>query len=151
MSVTFRNVDVDPSAAVERWPAEAVETAMHRGTLTDWRRFAAAIRISPWSELARTVEQVAGWGDDPGVDALMLAVIERARSDVTAAGRARYAAHVRELRRSSGLSLRAFAALAGTSAARLSDYEHARTAPTTDVLTRLEHAAAVAGNRSTPS
>lgn len=38
--------------------------------------------------------------------------------------------------------MRAFAALAGTSASRLSDDENGRVSPTTDALTRLEHAAA---------
>ena len=39
--------------------------------------------------------------------------------------------------------MRKFAALAGTSASRLSDYENARVAPTTDALARLEHAGRV--------
>lgn len=34
--------------------------------------------------------------------------------------------------------MRELAAAAGTSAARISDYENARVAPTTDVLARLE-------------
>ncbi|MGH8998552.1 MAG: helix-turn-helix domain-containing protein [Acidimicrobiia bacterium] len=57
-------------------------------------------------------------------------------------GRARWAEYVRSLRAGSGLSMRAFAALAGTSASRLSDDENGRVSPTTDALTRLEHAAA---------
>jgi transcriptional regulator with XRE-family HTH domain len=38
---------------------------------------------------------------------------------------------------------RQFAAAAGTSASRLSDYENAKVAPTTDVLARLGYAAEV--------
>ncbi len=40
------------------------------------------------------------------------------------------------------MTLREFALEAGTSASRLSDYERAKVAPTTDVLARLEHVAA---------
>jgi transcriptional regulator with XRE-family HTH domain len=40
------------------------------------------------------------------------------------------------------MTLRQFALAAGTSASRLSDYEHAKVAPTTDVLSRLRHVAA---------
>ena len=70
------------------------------------------------------------------------------RRALSADGRDRYAKAIREMRRSTGLSLRAFAALAGTSAARLSDYEHGRTSPTTEVLARLEHAATSARDDS---
>jgi DNA-binding transcriptional regulator YiaG len=93
--------------------------------------------------VARTVDTTVGWEDHGEVDILMRTVIDRARERVSAGGRDRYATTIRELRRSTGLSLRAFAALAGTSAARLSDYEHGRTSPTTEVLARLEHAAAI--------
>ncbi len=41
------------------------------------------------------------------------------------------------------MTLRQFAAAAGTSASRLSDYENAKVAPTTDVLARLGHVAEV--------
>ncbi|HLW93883.1 MAG TPA: helix-turn-helix transcriptional regulator, partial [Solirubrobacteraceae bacterium] len=44
----------------------------------------------------------------------------------------------------SGMTLRQFALAAGTSASRLSAYEHAKVAPTTDVLGRLRHAASPA-------
>jgi transcriptional regulator with XRE-family HTH domain len=40
------------------------------------------------------------------------------------------------------MTLRQLARAAGTSASRLSDYENAKVAPTTDVLARLKHAAA---------
>lgn len=134
----FRNVDADPAAPVERWPDEAIETALDRGALSDWRRIAAAIRADPWGKVARTVESIADWDEHYGVDRLMLRVIARARSDVDSAGRARYAAVIRRARARTGLSLRAFSRLVGTSASRLSDYEHARTAPGTDVLGRIE-------------
>lgn len=142
--LAFRNVDVDPDSEVADWPAEAIETALDRGSLVDWRRIAAEIRRSPWGRVARIVERITGWDEHPGVDALMAVVVEEARRGLTHSGRRRYADSICELRRSTGLGMRDFAKLAGTSASRLSDYENARVAPTTDTLARLHHAAAVA-------
>jgi DNA-binding transcriptional regulator YiaG len=137
----FRNVDVDPDAPVDSWPAEAIETLLSRGSLSDWRRLSAAIRANPWGPAARTVESVVGWGEHYGVDALMAEVIRHARAQLDAAARQRYAARIRRWRQKTGLSLRAFARLVGTSASRLSDYERGKVAPTTDVLGRIEHVA----------
>lgn len=140
-TLRFRNVDVDPTDPVDTWPDEAIETALDRGSLSDWRRLAEAIRSDPWGSLARTVENVAGWDEHYGVDPLMLRLVARARRNVDGAARARYADVIRAARQRTGLSLRAFARLAGTSPSRLSDYENARTAPTTDVLGRIERVA----------
>jgi DNA-binding transcriptional regulator YiaG len=145
VTVRFRNVDVDPAAPVEDWPAEAIETAIDRGTIADWTRIAGAIRRDPWGPVARTVETIVGWNEHYGVDALMERVIAGAREDVARAGRAAYAAQIRAWRESTGMTLREFARAAGTSASRLSDYENAKVAPTTDVLGRLRY---VAGLRS---
>ena len=137
----FRNVDVDSSAPPERWPAEAIETLLDRGSLSDWRRLREAIDRDPWGPVARVTENVVGWGEHYGVDALMSAAIRHAREDVTLRGRAEYAARIRCWREQTGMTLQQFARLAGTSASRLSDYENAKVAPTTDVLARLEHVA----------
>lgn len=134
----FRHVEGSPGDPVDTWPAEAIQAVVERGTLSDWRRLAEAIRADPWGRVARIVEEVVSWGEHYGVDPLMQRVIAKARHDVDAAGRARYAQVVREARRRTGLTLREFARLAGTSASRLSDYERGRTAPTTDVLGRIE-------------
>ena len=77
----------------------------------------------------------------------MRRVVDDARKELTAAGRRRWADHIRAVRTATGLSMREFAALAGTSASRLSDYENGRVAPTTDALSRLEHAGVVATSR----
>ncbi|QBI20778.1 XRE family transcriptional regulator [Egibacter rhizosphaerae] len=134
----FRHVDASPEDPVETWPGEAIQAALERGGLSDWRRLAAAIRADPWGRVARVVEEIAGWGELYGVDALMQRVIASARRDVDAAARARYAAVVRDARARTGLSLRAFARLVGTSSSRMSEYERGRTAPTTEVLGRIE-------------
>lgn len=140
---TFRNVYLDPSSPVEDWPVEALETVMDRGSLSDWRRLALAIRRDPWGSVARSVAELAGFGEHYGVDALMLNVIRHAREQVDRTGRAAYAAQIRSWRERTGMTLREFARAAGTSASRLSDYENAKVAPTTDVLGRLGHVAAI--------
>jgi DNA-binding transcriptional regulator YiaG len=141
MSARFRNLDFDAAEPLDRWPAEAIETLIDRGSLSDWRRLADAIRHKPWGPAARTAETVTAWGEHYGVDALMSNVICRARQDITRQGRAEYAAQIRSWRDQSGMTLRQLARAAGTSPSRLSAYENAKVAPTTDVLARLKHAA----------
>lgn len=144
MTIQFRNLDLDPTTPIDQWPAEAIETVIDRGSLSDWRQLAWAIRRNPWGPAARTTETVVSWGEHYGVDALMSGVIRRAREDITHRGRTAYAEQIRGWRTQSGMTLRQFARVAGTSASRLSDYENAKVAPTTDVLARLSHAAGTA-------
>ena len=141
MTTRFRNLDFDTTQPLDHWPAEAIETLIDRGSLSDWRQLANAIRRNPWGPAARTTETVVGWGEHYGVDALMTCVIRRAREDITQRGRAEYAAQIRSWRAQSGMTLRQFARAAGTSASRLSDYENAKVAPTTDVLGKLSNVA----------
>ena len=140
MSTQFRNLDFDTTLPLDEWPAEAIETLIDRGSLSDWRRLAQAIRRNPWGPAARTTETVVAWGEHYGVDALMTGVIRHAREDIARKGRAEYAAQIRAWRTQSGMTLRQLARAAGTSASRLSAYENAKVAPTTDVLARLNHA-----------
>jgi len=139
MTVRFRNLDFDSTAPMDLWPAEAIETVIDRGSLSDWRRLADAIRRNPWGPAARTTENAIAWGEHYGVDALMSGVIRHAREDVARRGRAEYASQIRSWRAQTGMTLRQFALAAGTSASRLSAYENAKVAPTTDVLSRLNH------------
>jgi DNA-binding transcriptional regulator YiaG len=147
MTMRFRNLDFNPTAPLDQWPAEAIETVIDRGSLSDWRQLAEAIRANPWGPAARTAETVAGWDEHYGVDALMIGVIRHARENVTLEGRAEYATQIRTWRTQTGMTLRQFARAAGTSASRLSDYENAKVAPTTDVLGRLSHVAATHDRR----
>jgi ribosome-binding protein aMBF1 (putative translation factor) len=75
-------------------------------------------------------------------------VIETERRRITAEIRRTYARRLRAARRATGLSLRDFAAHVGTSASRLSDYENAKTAPTTDVVGRIERIAELLAART---
>jgi DNA-binding transcriptional regulator YiaG len=139
MTVPFRNLDFNPTAPIDSWPAEAIEIIIDRGSLSDWHRLADAIRHNPWGPAARTAAIVASWGEHYGVDMLISKVIRLAREEVALRGRADYAAQIRSWRAQTGMTLRQFALAAGTSASRLSDYENAKVAPTTDVLSRLSH------------
>jgi DNA-binding transcriptional regulator YiaG len=141
--IRFRNLDFDPSEPVDEWPAEAIETVIDRGSLSDWRVLTEAIRQSPWGPAARAAEVVAGWGEHYGIDALISQIIRHARIELTQRGRAEYAAQIRSWRAASGMTLRQLARAAGTSPSRLSDYENAKVAPTTDALGRLSYAAGV--------
>lgn len=141
MTVRFRNLDFNPDTPLDQWPAEAIETVLDRGSLLDWRRLAHAIRLNPWGPAARTTETIVAWGEHYGADELMSNVIHHAREDIARKGRAAYAAQIRGWRTQAGMTLRQLARAAGTSPSRLSDYENAKVAPTTDVLARLEHAA----------
>lgn len=143
MTLRFRNLDFDQTAPLDAWPPEAIETVIDRGMLSDWRMLAQAIRRNPWGPAARTTENVVSWGEHYGVDALMSRVIDRARRDLARGGRERYAEQIRAWRMSTGMTLREFARAAGTSASRLSDYENAKVAPTTDVLGRFRHVASI--------
>ncbi len=147
MTVRFRNLDLDTAEPMDQWPAEAIETLIDRGSLSDWRRLAETIRRKPWGPAARTTETVTGWGEHYGVDVLMSGAVRRAREEITLAGRAEYAARIRSWRTQCGMTLRQFAQAAGTSASRLSDYENAKVAPTTDVLGRLSHVAETHASR----
>lgn len=137
MTTPFRSVDFDQSRPIDEWPAEAIEAVMDRGSLSDWRELADAIRDNPWGPAARTVESVITWGEHYGVDAVMERVIRHARVQIDLQGRQRYARQIRRWRQASGLTLRELARAAGTSPSRLSNYENARVAPTTDVLGRI--------------
>jgi DNA-binding transcriptional regulator YiaG len=145
MTLRFRNLDFDPNVPMDQWPAEAIETLIDRGALSDWRRLADVIRRNPWGPAARTTETVIAWNEHYGVDALLANVIRHARKDIALRGRTEYAAQIRAWRAQTGMTLRQFARAAGTSAPRLSAYENAKVAPTTDVLGRLRHVASAAG------
>jgi DNA-binding transcriptional regulator YiaG len=151
ITTRFRNLEFDPTSPIDQWPGEAIETIIDRGALSDWRALTAAIRLNPWGPAARTAERVTSWGEHYGADALIGGVIRRAREQADLDARAHYAAQIRSWRAQTGMTLRQFARVAGTSASRLSDYERAKVAPTTDILGRLRHVAALHRSSADPS
>lgn len=138
MTVSFRNVDVDPQRDPDEWPFEAVLAAIERGTVSDWRRLASTIRANPWGPCAQAVEQITSWEENYGADALFSGVVSHARTAADAASRRTYGARIRAIRSGLGMSQRELAPLIGTSAQRLSSYESGRVAPSVQLLGRLD-------------
>ena len=137
-SLAFRNVEGDPASDPDSWPFEAILASVERGSLVDWRRLAATVRASPWGPCARAVEDIAGWGENGGLDQLFLRVVASARREADAAACREYGARIRSVRQAMGLTLREFAPLIGTSAQRLSSYENGRVAPSVALLGRVD-------------
>ena len=93
--LSFRNVDASPSDPVETWPYGGLVTAIERGSLSDWRRIAAAIRRAPWGAVARDVEAYATYGETADVAELLTETVRRARNAAEEADRAEITARVR--------------------------------------------------------
>src|SRR5690348_8671966 len=109
MTLSFRNVDADPSEPVSAWPTEAVQAALERGGLRHWRRLAAAVRADPWGPVARRIEAVLEHSRPYGAGTLMHEVLSDARSRRESEESATVAARVRSLVERSGLTQREFA------------------------------------------
>jgi DNA-binding transcriptional regulator YiaG len=135
--LAFRNVDVSPDEPVSNWPLEAIQTALERGGLSQWRRLATAVRAQPWGPVARQIEEVLSYDRPYGVAELMERVIADARKRVVTAERAAVAAEVAELVESSGLSRAEFAAMVGTSPSRLSTYITGKVTPSAALMLRM--------------
>lgn len=142
MSLSFRNVDALPDAPVETWPAEAIQTALERGSLSHWRRLAEAVRADPWGPTARAVEQVLSYSRPYGVAELMDQVIIDARKRAEAAERAAVAGEIRSLLAASGCTQEQFAARMGTSASRLSTYLSGKVVPSASLMVRMRRVSA---------
>lgn len=136
--LSFRNIDASPEDPVESWPYEGLVTAMERGSLSDWRRVAAAIRRAPWGSVARDVEAYAAYGESADVAELLMETIRRARHSAEEADRAEVTRRVRAAVDRSGLPGRRFATAVGTSASRLSTYCTGAVQPSAAMLLRIE-------------
>lgn len=135
--LVFRNVDVYPEDPVFGWPPEAIQTALERGGLADWRRLASAIQKEPWGPIARGVEDVLSWSRPYGIGAAFERLISDSREAAEAAERAAVAAEIRSLVRESGLTNAEFASRMGTSASRLSTYVSGKVTPSAALLLRM--------------
>lgn len=140
-TLAFRNVRASPKDRVSTWPQEAIQTALERGSLSDWRRLAKAIRKQPWGPVARKVEEALTYSRPYGVAPMMERVMERARKETEAMERETVAEEVRRLIRDSKLSRTEFASLIGTSPSRLSTYASGKVTPSAALLVRMRNAA----------
>ncbi|MGI8793760.1 MAG: helix-turn-helix domain-containing protein [Acidimicrobiales bacterium] len=140
-SLTFRNVDADPSDDVRTWPYEALVTAIDRGLVPDWQPILLEIRRAPWGRVARRLERYLAYREPDGVGTLFRLAIDRARNDTDEADRFAVAERIRQAIQRSGLTQVQFAALIGTSASRLSTYLSGKVTPSAAMLIRLERMA----------
>jgi DNA-binding transcriptional regulator YiaG len=140
-TLVFRNVDASPVDPVSGWPQEAVQTALERGGLTDWRRLAVAIQADPWGPVARRVEEVLTYSRPYGVAPAFERAIEQSREAVEQAEREAVAAEIGDLVDESGLSRAEFASGIGTSASRLSTYVSGKVTPSAALLLRMRRLA----------
>jgi DNA-binding transcriptional regulator YiaG len=136
-ALAFRNVDATPQDPVSSWPLEAIQTALERGGLEDWRRMMSAVQADPWGPVARRLEEVLAWSRPYGVAAAFERAIAQARDATEAAERATIASEIDRLVRKSGLSRAEFASRVGTSTSRLSTYVSGKVTPSAALLLRM--------------
>ena len=111
--LAFRNLTASPSDPVSTWPTEAVQAALERGDLPDWRRIAVEIEAAPWGRTSRQVEEVLSHSRPYGVTELMESVIARARTLAEQDERAAVAARIRSSVLRAGLTQAQFAQPSG--------------------------------------
>jgi hypothetical protein len=140
-ALTFRNVEVSPGDPVSTWPTEAIQAALERGGLSDWRRLTKAIRDRPWGAVARRIEEVLRYSRPYGVSELMEGVIDRARAEAERAERGAVAQEVDHLIKRSGLSRVDFSSRIGTSPSRLSTYATGKVTPSAAMMVRMRNVA----------
>ena len=145
MTVAFRNVSSRPSDPVESWSTEAVQAALERGGLAEWRLLVEAVGADPWGRTARQIEEVLDHSRSFGTAELLERAIEAARARTAAEERAAVAAELRELVRRSGLLQADFARRLGTSASRMSSYVNGAVVPSATLMVRARN---LRGNRS---
>ena len=141
-SLAFRNVDASPDDPVSTWPIEAIQAALERGGLSDWRRLAKEIRAQPWGAVTRQVESVLDYSHPYGVGKAMEGVIALARDQAEARERDAVAVEVVRLIATSGLSRAEFASRIGTSPSRLSTYATGKVTPSAALMVRMHAVAA---------
>lgn len=144
--LTFRNVDASPDDPIETWPVEAIQIAIERGGLGDWRKLVAAVRRDPWGPVARAIEHVLGYARPYGTARLLERALTRERATTRAAEVEEIARRLGRSLDQSGLTRAAFASQLGTSTSRLSTYLSGKVTPAATLLVRAE---AVAHRRTT--
>jgi DNA-binding transcriptional regulator YiaG len=137
VALAFRNLTITPDAPVSAWPTEAVQTALERGDLDDWRRIVAEIKREPWGRTARQVEEVLSYSHAYGIAEAFAAALAEIRAEIEARERADVAAEVQDAIARSGLSRSEFASRIGTSASRLSTYATGKVTPSATLMLRI--------------
>lgn len=141
MPLAFRNLSIAPDAPVSSWPTEAVQTALERGDLDDWRRMVAEVNRDPWGRIARQLQEVLTHSRPYGIAEAMERVLERARERAETREREHVAAEVRRAIAISRLSRSEFASRIGTSSSRLSTYARGKVTPSAALMVRMRRVA----------
>lgn len=141
MTVAFRHLSTRPADPLSEWPTEAVQAALERGSLHEWRRLADEIRSQPWGRTARQVEEVLSHSRPYGVADLFDRTIETARGSSEAVEREVVAAELRALVASTGLTQGEFAQRIGTSPSRMSSYVNGAVVPSATLMVRARNVA----------
>ena len=136
-ALVFRNVEASPDDPVAARPSEAVQTALERGGLEDWRRLVASIRADPWGPVSRRVQEVLAYSRPYGVAAAIERAVLRAREAAETSEREQVAEEVERMVRASSLTRAEFASGVGTSASRLSTYVNGKVTPSAALMVRM--------------
>ncbi|MGL5865983.1 MAG: helix-turn-helix domain-containing protein [Dermatophilaceae bacterium] len=148
--IALRNVDADPSDAVETWPYEALVAAIERGTISTWVRITSAIDREPWGDVARQIEEYLRYASPYGVGPLLHRALARSKAHAEARERAEVAAEIADLIERTGLPVTDVARRIGTSRTRLSTYRSGRVIPSATLLVRLRALADRIGHAPSP-
>jgi hypothetical protein len=140
-ALKFRNVSSSPQDPVESWPFEGILATVDRGTLPDWRRLAAAIRVDPWGPVAQQVLEAIRLSRPYGTSELLDGVVSRARLEAADSERGEVASEIRKLVDDSGLPRQDFADRIGTSRPRLSTYISGKVMPSASLMVRMRRVA----------
>ena len=144
--LTFRNLDLAPDTPLDRWPHEALFTALERGSISDWHRIAARVEERPFGVLATNLAEVLEYADDLPAATILAGILADARDAVANDARRRATAKTREIVTGSGLTQAEFARRAGASQAQLSQWMTGKVIPSAAMLLRLERVTADTGD-----
>ena len=130
--------DVDPSrpGPILRTPEEVAST-WDNGGLRAWRGQVAIIASNPWAPYGNELKELALAANRPAPVHAVEEAVRVYRSRFERRERELVAREIRQLVAMSGLSQRDFAAMAGTSASRLSTYVNGLVTPSATMMVRI--------------
>lgn len=141
--------DVDPSrpGPLLATPEEVART-WDLGGLPAWRGQVAIIASNPWAPYANELKELALAADRPAPVHALDEAVKVYRTRFERRERELVAREIRALVAVSGLSQREFAALAGTSASRLSTYVNGLVTPSATMMVRIRRVSEFVQKRS---
>lgn len=130
--------DVDPSkpGPLLTTPEEVIRVWDHGG-LRAWRGQVAIVASNPWAPYGNELKELALAADRPAPVHAIDEAVKVYRSRFERRERELVAREIRQLVAMSGLSQREFAAMAGTSASRLSTYVNGLVTPSATMMVRI--------------